>query len=831
MLTYQQSVKEVLSRLRVNPERGLSDREVLKRRKRYGFNRLVIKDHSLLRKILEPFVDIFMVVLLVALILCLVQREWLDATIIGIIIIINAVIYYAQQFSTDRILKSLRQQTVQQVHVLRNGEETTIDTSELVPGDIVILTEGGRIPADGRLLEESGLLTNEAMLTGESEPVAKNANKLSGTRKVYEQHNMVFSGSFVITGSARMLVTATGNSTEYGRIASLASTAESISPIQDKINRLVVKIAVTVAVLAAIILILSIIQQTPLIDSLKVTLAIVVSAVPEGLPIAISVVLALGAKRMAKKRALIREMRAIESIGIVGCIASDKTGTLTENHLSVQGVWSLNPRTNLQKYLSAAALPAGIATDPLDIAIHEFSPQAMVPIHSYAFDQQLKISGNLYEGNELVIKGSPETVIARSKLTRAATEAIATAIESIAEQGLKPIAIAKVTAKSQVGELANLSKSTKFTFVGLIAVADTLRPEASAAIRDAHRAGVAVKMVTGDHAETSFAIGRKLGLLTTRDEVYDCSHLDSISDDDLSELVQHTTVFARVTPEDKYRILTAVKQHYVTAMTGDGVNDVPALTHAHIGIAMGDGPSMVQDAGDIILLDNNFRSIIEAMKEGRVIIANIRRMLIYLLSTNAGEAITMTAALAFTGHHLLHPIQILWVNLVTDSLMVIPVGLEPPEQQQLTAKPEPKNAPILSRILITRMIIIALTLATVTLATYLITRQCFTHEEANTFAFTALVVMQWSSALNLRGNNEGFLRRFRAPNPGLFIALGIAIVLQIAALTTDVGHAILHTVPVPVWPLLLVSAVAFGAPILTIQLHKQLVKLRGQSVV
>jgi Ca2+-transporting ATPase len=608
MLTYQQSVKDTLSRLRVNPERGLSAKEVEKRRRKWGPNQLELKDRSLFRKLIEPFIDIFMIILLFALILCLIQQEWIDATIIVVIIIINVVIYYIQQFSADRILKSLRERTVQSIHILRGGEEQEVDASELVPGDIVILTEGARIPADGRILEESGLLANESMLTGESEPVAKNANKLSGRLKVYEQRNMVFSGSFVITGTGRMVVTATGNHTEYGRIASLASAAESISPIQQKINQLVVRIAVSVSVLAAIVFILSIIQQISLVDSLKVTLAMVVSAVPEGLPLAISIVLALGAKRMAGKRALIKEMRAIESIGIVTCIASDKTGTLTENHLSIQDKWALDSRTHLDKYISAAALPDDIATDPLDIAIHDYSPQGVIPVHSYAFDQGLKISGNLYEHGELVIKGSPETIIARSHLSRTALEKVEKAIERVAEQGLKPIAIARATTKSQIGELANLDKSTKFTLLGIIAVADTLREEAIPAIAEARAAGVTVKMVTGDHAETSFAIGKKLGLLTNRSEVLDCSKLDNVADDDLVNLVAKTAVFARVTPEDKYRILSAIKQHHITAMTGDGVNDVPALTNAHIGIALGDSPSMVQDAGDIVLLDNNFKS-------------------------------------------------------------------------------------------------------------------------------------------------------------------------------------------------------------------------------
>jgi Ca2+-transporting ATPase len=636
-----------------------------------------------------------------------------------------------------------------------------------------------------------------------------------------------------------MLVTATGNATEYGRIASLASSAEPTSPIQEKINKLVFKIAIIVIALAAVIFVVQLIQQIPLIDSIEFTLAMIVSAVPEGLPITISIILALGAKRMAAQKALIKEMRAIESIGIVTTIASDKTGTLTANKLSLKTIWPLSAsQPDFIKHIAESTLPATISTDPLDTAIlgyldhHHPTLTDIGPVHSYPFDQSLKISGNLYETTSgtlhLVIKGAPESILARCKISPENIEKVEAQINAMSSQGQKVIAIARIHQQHEINELTRLTKDDRFTFLGLISIADTLRPESAPAIKSAKKSGVSVKMITGDHSRTAFAIGKELGLATDPSQVLDCSKMGSMSDEDIVAIVKTATIFARVTPEDKFRILSAMKKSEITAMTGDGVNDVPALTNAHIGISMGDSPSIVQDASDIVLLDNNFKSIVSAIHEGRIVLTNIRRMLTYLLATNAGEAITITLALTFGHTGLLLPIQILWVNLVTDSLLVIPLGLEPAEPHFLHAKPEPKNSPILSATLIIRMIIIALTMATITLSVYLIALHLFTHEQANTLAFTALVVMQWANALSIRGLYDSILKRLSTPNLKFYIALTIAIILQILVITGPLAP-LLHTAPTPPLALTIVSIVAFLIPILIVELHKFYVKITTKS--
>lgn len=822
---YNQSVKDILASFKVDSEKGLSFEEAKKRQNKYGKNTLNIKTVPLWRKLIEPFCDLFMVILLVALVLSIIQGSLAEIVIIVIDILCDAGIFYFQQFSTERILRNLKSQTEHKVKVLRGGKEVEIESSELVPGDIVFLVEGERIPADGRIILETGVLTNESMLTGESDSIQKDAKALSGTKKIYEQKNMVFSGSFVITGSGKMVVVATGNNTEYGHIASLA-TDSTASPIQEKINKLVVKIAIVVLSMAAIILAVQLINGIPFFDAAEFTLAMIVSAIPEDLPIATAVILAIGASRMAKKKALVKELRAIESIGVVTTVASDKTGTLTENRLSLQKIWLKKKLTHPDDFIARTALPKNESGDPMDECLWNYvsnKVEPLEPAHSFAFEHGISMSGNLFENKsgkmKIYIKGEPETVMSHSKLSEKEQEEIRMRLDEFSEFGYKVLALAEVVPKHAINELSRLESSDKFDFVGLIAVSDTIRAEARSSIREAQNIGVKIKMVTGDHAGTAFAIGKKLGLAKKPDEVLDCSKLKEMSEEILMEKIKHATVFARVTPEDKYKILEIIKNSEVVAMTGDGVNDVPALTNAHIGIAMGDGPSIVQDAGDIVLIDNNFKNIVEAIKEGRVILANIRRMLIYLLATNAGEVLVMLIALIFGKEQLLLPIQILWVNLVTDSIMILPIGLEPTERRILAEKPESKDAPILPRVLVERIIIIACSMAAMTLFVYFATNSVLSHEQANTLAFVSLVVMQWSNAFTVRGIYESCFKRIKVKNWLFLGAFLLAFVLQLLA-TFGPLMSFVSTVEVPFAVLLCVAGMSFLFPIITVETHK-----------
>src|SRR3989344_6155011 len=342
--------------------------------------------------------------------------------------------------------------------------------------------------------------------------------------------------------------------------------------------------------------------------------------------------------------------------------------------------------------------------------------------------------------SRLDIKGAPEHVLQHSHLTASEHETATLALHKLTGQGYRVIALATAVIGKPIESFVELPKKTQFDFVGFIAVADVLRPEAKKAIADALNAGVTVRMITGDHLETAYHIAKQLGMVSSRKQVFDSRHMNIMSDDELDTAIRDVRVFSRVIPEHKYRILELLKRHNITAMTGDGVNDVPALSNAHVGVAMGSGSQIAKDAGDIILLDDNFRSIIEAMREGRIIVSNIRRMLYYLLSTNAGEALTMMGALIIGIPLPLMPVQILWINLVTDTSMVIPLGLEPGEKNIMDEKPQRPNAPILSKYIITRMILVALSMAATVLGMYIYYNALEGHEYANTIAFCALVV-------------------------------------------------------------------------------------------
>lgn len=473
-----------------------------------------------------------------------------------------------------------------------------------------------------------------------------------------------------------------------------------------------------------------------------------------------------------------------------------------------------------------------MVADPLDTCIMDYlgkegyHTERLDPLRIYAFDQSLKMSGNLYRSpkGELILglKGAPETILSRAKVSQKVLAEAEEKLAELANKGYKVVAVASGKIDHEINELIRLDKNVTLRFEGFIAIADAIRPGVATAIRQAARMGVKTKMVTGDHAGTAYAIGRELGLADDFSQVLDCSKLGNISDDDLADSVRATTVFARVTPEDKYRILSAIKQTEICAMTGDGVNDVPALVGAHVGIAMGDSPSIVQDAGDIVLLDDNFKNITEAIKESRTVLGNIRRMLGYLLATNAGEALTMLGALIFSGGQLLTPIQILWINLVTDSLMVIPIGLEPPEQRILRQKPEPKDAPILSGRTIMRMGIVALTMATGTLCTYFIAKALLNDTaQANTLAFTALVVMQWSNAFSARGTYESAFKRLKVAHRSFHAAMFAAVVLQILALFGPLA-IVVGTVQVPIAALAITILITFFVPLAIFELQKML---------
>jgi len=809
------TVEAAASAVKVDLERGLSEAEVLKRQKGHGKNELKIRVEPWWRKVIEPFLDVFMGVLALALAISIWHGDMIEAVLIGAIILINAIIYYVQRFSTERIVRGLKKQTIDDIFVFRSGKWAEVPSTELVVGDIVRFTEGEKIAADCRVLAEKSALVDESILTGESERVRKKSKALPDGLEVYDQNNMLFSGSFLVAGEITALVVRIGNATEFGQIAALAASSKKHqSPVQTKINQLIKVIAIIVGVMSALVLGLQLLRGVGFVEATQFVLAMAVSAVPEGLPVAIAVILALGIQRMAKKKALVTNMRAIETIGAITAIATDKTGTLTENRLTVQDVWSLgNDRRFAKLYGALASAVVLESPDPLDgaflanLSLVKADLPKSEPARVFPFEQGLTMSGNLwYEGSgfRLVVKGAPERLIGLADLTARETEDVEEQLLNWTRQGYRVLAVAERKLATNVRTLKAAITGVaagdgKVKLIGLVAVADQIRRESKSSIKAARAAGVRVCMITGDHAETALAVGRQLGL----------------AEED---------IFARVTPEEKLEILAELEKSNITAMTGDGVNDVPALAQAHIGIAMGDSTPVVKDAGDMILLDNNFKNIVEAMREGRAIVANVRRMLIYLLSTNAGEVLVILGALLMGVPVPLLPLQILWINLVTDSCLVIPLGLEKPERNVMEEKPQRFDAPLLSRGQVMRIVVAALFMAALALGVYLIFAYRYSFAVGATLAFQTLVVVQWARAISMRSFSEPAWKRIRVRSRPFVIGLMAAILAQILALTTPLATA-LGVNQVPLYALIGVSVITFTLMLIVVELQKKFAKI------
>ena len=828
MIWYEQNTEQLFQMLETS-ERGLSDREVSRRLKKYGSNRLAIKRTPIWRVLIEPFKNVFIMVLGFAAIVSLFTDHSLDAAIIGAIILINAFIYYSQQYATTRVLRSLKKHSMQNVYAVREGEEVKIPSINLVPGDIILLTEGEKVPADARVLHVGNLQLNESSLTGESVPVHKHASVLEKTKPVYEQANMVFQGTYVVGGSGRAVVVETGNRTEFGKIAELAADDESKSPVQEKIDSLVSVLIKVVGVLAFFVFILSFMRGIPPGEGIRFVLALAVSAVPEGLPVALSVIIVLGMRRMAKKKALVRSFKAIEDIGLITTIATDKTGTLTKNHLTIVDNWNRGKAS--VKDVAARTIDAHTRPgDPLDAAILEGiikKSQGHKINRFYPFDLKLRMSGAYSKKDGTVyIKGSPEHILANSKLTRQEHRDAESAMHEMASKGYRVIAFGKYkTGAKPPKDLSTVSRND-IEFVGFLAFADELRPEAARAIRLAHDAGISVRLITGDHYETAYNIGKQIGVARHTGQVTKGTDLpkDAAA---LAREIQNKTVFARIVPEDKFRILKALKKTEITAMTGDGVNDVPALANAHVGIAMGSGSAIARDAGGIVLLNDNFATIVKAIAEGRTIFNNIRRMLFYLLSTSLGEVLTVIGALLFGLPLPLTAIQVLWINLVTDTAMVLPLGLEPEEDGHMERPPRRPKEPLLSKILLSRIVFVAAAMAAVTLIfVYILDQRGFSTPYIQTVAFMSLVVAQWMNAFNARSEYKSSFSRIKKTNYGLIVGFIIALSMQSLVMFGPLS-SVFGVEPVSLPTLAITSSIIALAVLAIVELHKVIIRIKG----
>ena len=827
---YNSQVEAVIRDLQSTAE-GISPTEAKKRLQQYGHNRIKLKrKRSILYDIIEPFKSAFVLILIIAAAISIFLDKRLDAAVIAAIVVINSIIYYVQRITASRALKSLRQKDSHIVEVVRGNKNYRVQADTLVPGDIVILSEGSKVPADGRIVETTDLTVNESVLTGESLPVSKTAEAIEGGHPIYEQSNMVFQGTFVVSGISKFVVSGTGNSTEMAKIAKLSSDTQSLSPMQKKIDSMTSKIVIASISGAVLAFGLGIYRGFDPSEMLRFALSLTVAAVPEGLPIALTIILIFGVRRMAKKNALVRNLHAVETLGQTTLVATDKTGTITKNQLTIAHRW--HPGNKTGELDEAAWLSLAIhghhGVDPIEQVINsqleQDKPNGWKRVKIIPFNQKLRVSGAVWkDGSKFLtyLKGAPEVVVDHSSLSTDQKKAVKQEIAQLSRDGHRLIGFASNV--SQSPSMDELPKDLKFE--GLIAFSDQMRPGIPESIKATHEAGIKVIMLTGDHIETARNFGQQAGIIDSNSSSAEGKLIEKLSLTQIRHLLGNVKVFGRVLPEHKYKILQAVERSEITAMTGDGVNDVPALVKADVGLAMGNGTDAAKEASDVVLLDNNYATIVEAIREGRTILANVRKMIFFLFSSTVGEIMIMVGALIAGLPLPLTAIQILWINLVTDGITVIPLGLEPPEEAHMKRAPEKIKGGLIKRKMAYRIGLTSAVMLFLTLGVFWVYLPLGL-AAAQTMAFATLAAVQWANVLNARSDHASFLEGIKRPNFWLWGTILFSMTLQAFVYWGPLGQ-ILGTVQLglrEVWVLVGVALImlTFGDVFKRILNHKHL---------
>lgn len=802
MNPYTISREDLLKELSVSSERGLSTQEAQERLAKYGENKLTEKKKKTnLQRFLDQFKDAMIIILLVAAavsfgVACFGHdpMEFFEPALILLIVVLNAVLGMMQESKAEKALDALKNLSAPHARVLRDGKEQVIDASQLVPGDIIRLEAGDFIPADVRLLKSVSLKSEEAALTGESVPAEKDAGQeIPENAPLGDRANMVFSGCSITYGTATAVVTGTGMRTEMGKIAGLLEgEAETQTPLQQKLAQLGKYLGFLALAACAVIFAVGLFNGIPVLEIFMTSVSLAVSAIPEGLPAIVTIVLAIGVQRMVKKNALIRRLPAVETLGSASVICSDKTGTLTQNRMTLTKVWvegepaleavSSQNSQAARKLLQYGALCCdGSVTfgedgseqhigDPTETAIlvaahkngmeqgalEKAAPRlAELPFDS---DRKLMTTVNRIDGQLVaIVKGAFDMMAARcvSGDLSAAQEKN----EEMSRQALRVLAVGYKPLEEVPEELTSDTLETGLTLLGLVGMIDPPRPEAKAAVATCRQAGIKPVMITGDHVVTASAIARELGILEEGDRAITGAQLDDMTDQELDREVARISVYARVSPENKIRIVKAwQRQGQVVSMTGDGVNDAPALKAADIGCAMGiTGTDVAKGAADMTLTDDNFATIVDAVREGRGIYANIRKVVGFLLGTNIGEVLTVFFAMILWHKTPLLSMQLLWINLVTDSLPAISLGMEAVEDDVMDQKPKPKDEGIFAHGLGVRVVLQGCMFALLTLTAFVLGERFGGSLEAGqTMAFLVLSLTQIVQAFNMRSEHSLF---------------------------------------------------------------------------
>ena len=836
-------------------EEGLSDAQAKERLDETGPNSLEVDEGSgplimLLSQLHSPLIYL----LAGAAVLSIFVGNVIDASVIAGVIVLNTLLGFFQEWRAEGALDALRLMTSPHARVIRNGNPKEIDASEVVPGDILILETGNQVAATGKVIWSEELEVDESALTGESLPVEKSPETLEQDIPLAEQKNMVHMSTSVTGGRGRALVVATGMNTQIGQIAAEVHTTDrEETPLQKKMNKLSAVLGVGSIAFAAGVFGLGILRGYGTMEMLMFSVALAVAAIPEGLPAVISVTLALGVQRMAGKNAIIRRMPAVETLGSTTVICTDKTGTITKNQMTVQRIWSgglsyevsgrgYSPKGEITTedgkkdisgdlirlleiglYCNNATLKENdtqwsVEGNPSEGALvvaamkaHlEKIPDRAKRISETPFSSSTKYMATLHQvendsGHVAFVKGAPERIIEFCTHVLINGEAVElddklrseiTGISrQFASEALRVLAGAYREIHETEGELERDDIEANLTLAGLWGMIDPPREESIEAVRKTKAAGIRPVMITGDHAVTALAIARAVGI-SDSDKAVTGKEIDGMEKHELARAALERGVFARVTPAHKLRIMESLKeQGQIVAMTGDGVNDAPALKGADIGIAMGiTGTEVAKEAADMILMDDNFATIVQAVEEGRVIYDNLQRVVFFLLATNLGEILTLVAALVIGIELPLTAVMLLWVNLVTDGTCTIPLGMEPGHADILKRPPRDPKEFIIDRVAIMRIVVLTPIMAVGTIGLFWYSNQSGGLIYARTIAFTTLAAFQWFQAFNARSSSQSIFSIGLFSNHWVLLGVGSAIIMQIAAVQSSIGHTLFKTV-------------------------------------
>ncbi len=831
---FRRTAQQIMEQFGVTAE-GLSQQQVEKQRQTYGENVLAEeKKKSALVVFLEQFKDLLVIILIAAAVISAVSGNGESTIVIIAVITLNAILGTVQHFKAEKSLESLKALSSPNAKVMRDGRRVEVSSREIVPGDILILEAGDLVVADGRIIDNYSLQVNESSLTGESEGVNKNSEVIDAPSVALgDQKNMVFSGSLVTYGRATVIVTGTGMQTEIGKIAALMNqTKQKKTPLQQSMDNFSQKLAIAIIAICVVVFGLSLYRKMPVLDSLMFAVALAVAAIPEALSSIVTIVLAMGTQKMARENAIIKELNAVESLGSVSVICSDKTGTLTQNKMTTQQVYAdfrlfdgeeLNFANPAHRWLLKTAVLANDSTsvdgkeigDPTEVALinlaHKFwleetiYRQQHTRLGELAFDSDRKLMSTLHKLDgvyTLCTKGAMDVLLSRSTkimtgegarpITEEDKARIAQVNTQLSENGLRVLAFAiREYPDAQTCPELTLEDERDYTFIGLISMIDPPREESKKAVADAKRGGIRTVMITGDHKVTATAIAKQIGIFEEGDIALSGVELDNMSDEELDKKLERVSVYARVSPEHKIRIVSAwQRKGKIVSMTGDGVNDAPALKKADIGVAMGiTGTEVSKDAAAMILTDDNFATIVKAVTNGRNVYANIKNAIKFLLSGNMSGILSVLYTSLFALPIPFQPVHLLFINLLTDSLPAIAIGMEPARENLLNQKPRDPKESIMNRDFMLSLLVQGALIGAFVMTAYHIGLSSGGAALASTMAFATLTLARLFHGFNCRADASIFRLGFRS-NKYSVLAFLTGLVLLNAVLFIPAFHGL-----------------------------------------